>query len=65
MGAETVLKAEEIEITPEMIEAGCRELALFSSVEDSAEGREDVVAAIYEAMSRLTRGSLEHTSRSS
>ena len=46
---------EEIEITPEMIEAGLRELSYFSPTEDSAEAREEVVGEMYRAMRRLAR----------
>jgi hypothetical protein len=38
---------EEIEITPEMIEIGCYELAQYNPTEDSPE---PVVLAIFEAM---------------
>jgi hypothetical protein len=34
-----------------MIEAGMRELAYFDPREDSPEGREEIVAEIYRAMS--------------
>jgi hypothetical protein len=52
-GAKSTEKAggEEIEITSEMIEAGMRELAYFDPREDSPEGREEIVAEIYRAMS--------------
>ncbi|MGH7097779.1 MAG: hypothetical protein ACREE4_09000 [Stellaceae bacterium] len=40
---------EEIEITPEMIEAGVNELALFDSVDRG----EWIVDAVYRAMARV------------
>jgi len=45
---------EKIEITPEMIEAGVRELALFDPAEDPPEYWDECVSGFYRAM-RLTR----------
>ena len=50
----------EIEITPEMIEAGSRELAYFNPREDGAEARAEILEEIYVAM---TRASPLHSSK--
>jgi hypothetical protein len=53
--SERVIKTDEVEITPAMIEAGCAVLDGFS-MQDMHEGwlsREDVVTSIYRAMKSL------------
>jgi hypothetical protein len=44
---------DEIEVTPEMIEAGCREYATISPREDDYE---EIVRSIYEAMEACRLG---------
>ena len=44
---------EEIEVTPEMIEAGLGVLGLYHQGEDSSEFAEEVVSKIYSTMLRL------------
>jgi hypothetical protein len=46
------LNTDEIEVTPEMIEAGTAE---FCGYDPRFEGPEDVVPEIYRAMARLTK----------
>jgi hypothetical protein len=48
---------DEIEITPEMLEAGLRELSYYHPGEDSADFAAEVVATIYREMRRLRRKS--------
>jgi hypothetical protein len=45
----------ETEITPEMIEAGVDELTLSFSTEGDLDDKEDVVRAVYQAMTRAIR----------
>lgn len=53
--SEGIANAEfpEIEITPEMIEAGVEVLEWFDPAEDAGEKRCEIVSEIYEAMARL------------
>jgi hypothetical protein len=48
-------KDDVIEITPEMIEVGLRELELYSPREDSEEFAAEIVASIYTKMRALHR----------
>ena len=43
----------EIEVTPEMIEAGLEVLGWFDPAEDAGEKRREIVSEIYEVMARL------------
>lgn len=46
---------DEITVTPEMVQAGLEELALYSPREDSMEFAEEIVASMFRRMLKIHR----------